>query len=116
LIGAEKMMQRKFKPTKSELLKKYDRFEPQYFIQYLGFADLASSGVPESFKPAGEDKDGHVLLMGDTWELPAIHGIGLTKGSGPAVRVLIKEGTTKAEALALLAKMTAWIEKDGIPN
>jgi len=31
-------------------------------------------------------------------------------------RVLIKEGTTKAEALALLAKMMAWIEKDGIPN
>jgi hypothetical protein len=29
---------------------------------------------------------------------------------------LIKEGTTKAEALALLAKMMAWIEKDGIPN
>ena len=32
-----------------------------------------SSGAPDSFKPAGEDKDGHVLLTGDTWELPAIH-------------------------------------------
>jgi hypothetical protein len=54
--------------------------------------------------------------MGDTWELPAIHGIGLTKGIGPSVRALIKEGTTKAEALALLAKMMAWIEKVDIPN
>jgi hypothetical protein len=109
------MIPTELKPTKSELLKNYDRFEPQFFIQYLGFTDLASSGIPASFNNVGEDEDGHVLLMEDTWELLG-GGIGLIKGSGPAVRVLIKEGTTKAEALALLAKLMAWIEKDGIPN
>jgi hypothetical protein len=106
------MVPTKSKPTKSELLKNYDRFEPQFFIQYLGFTDLASSGIPASFHNVGEDKDGHVLLMGDTWELSG-GSIGITSGSGPAVRVLVKEGTTKAEALALLAKITTWLEKEG---
>ena len=64
------------------------------------------------------DKHGHVLLMGDRWELASGHGYGLgvTGVDEPEVRVLVKEGTTKAEALALLAKIIVWIEKDGMPN
>ena len=109
------------KPTKSELMRRYDRSEPQFFIQYLGFADRASCGIPPTFDWA--DKHGHVLVMGDTWELASGHGygLGITKGGEPAggepaVRVLVKEGTTKAEALALLSKIMVWIEKDGMPN
>lgn len=115
------MMQTKCKPTKSErhaeLMRRYDRSEPQFFIQYLGFADRATSGIPLAFN-VGEDKHGHVLLMGDTWELASGHGYGLgvTKVDEPAVRVLVKEGTTKEEALALLSKIMVWIEKDGMPN
>jgi hypothetical protein len=106
------------KPTKSELMRRYDRSEPQFFIQYLGFADRASSGIPLTcvFDPC-EDKHGHILLMGDTWELASGQGYGLgDKGDEPAIRVLVKEGTTKAEALALLSKIMVWIEKDGMPN
>jgi hypothetical protein len=83
-------------------------------IQYLGFANRASCGIPLTFN-AGEDKHGRVLLMGDTWELTSGR-LGITKGDEPAVRVLVKEGTTKAEVLALLAKIVGWIEKDGMPN
>jgi len=122
------MMPTIYKPTKSELkselMRRYDRSEPQFFIQYLGFADRASSGIPPlTFFDACEDKHGQVLLMGDTWELASGHGygLGITKGGEPAggepaVRVLVKEGTTKAEALALLSKIMVWIEKDGMPN
>jgi hypothetical protein len=111
------MMLIKCKPTKSELMQRYYRSEPQFFIQYLGFADRASCGIPLTFN-AGEDKHGHVLLMGDRWELASSqgYGLGITKGDEPAVRVLVKEGTTKAEALALLSKIMVWIEKDGMPN
>ena len=105
------------KPTKSELMRRYDHNEPQFFIQYLGFADRASTGIPPPFD-LGEDKHGHVLLMGDTWELASGHGygLGITGVEEPEVRVLVKEGTTKAEALALLSKIMVWIEKDGMPN
>jgi hypothetical protein len=104
----------KVKLTKSQLLEKYSRYEPLSFVQYLGFTDLPSSGVPASFKDVGEDENGHVLLMEGTCELMG-GSIGLVIGSVPSIRVLVKEGTTKEEALALLAKITTWIEKDGIP-
>jgi hypothetical protein len=103
------MIRAKFRPAKSQLLRSYDRHEPQFFIQYLGFTDPIGSAA--SFVSA--DEDGHVLMMGDTWELPS-DSMWATQGSEPALRILIKEGTTKAEALALLAKITAWIEKDEI--
>jgi hypothetical protein len=104
------------KPTRSELMRRYDRSEPQFFIQYLGFADRASCGIPPTFDWA--DKHGHVLLMGDTWELASGqgYGLGIKNVEEPAVRVLVKEGTTKADALALLSKIMVWIEKDGMPN
>jgi len=100
-------------------MRRYDRSEPQFFIQYLGFADRASSGSPPlTFFDACEDKHGQVLLMGETWELASGHGygLGIKDVEEPAVRVLVKEGTTKAEALALLSKIMVWIEKDGMPN
>ena len=111
------MMPTKCKPTKSELMRHYDRSEPQFFIQYLGFADRASTGIPPPFDLC-EDKHGHVLLMGDRWELASGHGYGLgvTGVDEPEVRVLVKVGATKAETLALLAKIIVWIEKDGMPN
>jgi hypothetical protein len=103
------------RPTKAELMRRYDRSDPQFFIQYLGFADRASCGIPPTFDWA--DKHGHVLVMGDTWELAngQRYGLGINCDE-PAVRVLVKEGTTKAEALALLSKIMVWIEKDGMPN
>ena len=102
-------------PTKAELIRRYDRSEPQFFIQYLGFADRASCDIPPTFDWA--DKHRNILVMGDTWELASGQGYGLgIKCDEPAVRVLIKEGTTKAETLALISKIMVWIEKDGMPN
>jgi len=103
----------KVKLTKSQLLEKYSRYEPLSFVQYLGFTDLRSSGDPATFKNAGGDEEGHLLFVEGTCELMSI---GPVIGNAPSVRVLVKEGTTKEEALALLAKITTWIEKDGIPD
>src|SRR5262245_34800887 len=105
----------KYKPTKSELMMQYNRHEPQFFTEYIGFLDLASSGLPSSFAGhAIEDKDGHLLFSGDTYEL-GCGFLGVGSGDGPALRLLIKEGTTKEEVVVLLNKITAWIEKDGLP-
>jgi len=105
----------KYKPTKAELIQQYSRHEPQFFTEYLGFLDIASSGLPSSLKNhAIEDKDGHLLFSGDTYEL-GYGFLGVGSGDGPALRMLIKEGTTKEEVVVLLEKIKSWIEKDGLP-
>jgi hypothetical protein len=105
----------KYKPTKAELISQYSRYEPQFFTEYIGFLNFASSGLPAKFHDlAIEDKDGHLLFSGDTYEL-GCGFLGVGSSDGPALRLLIKEGTTKEEVVVLLDKIKAWIEKDGLP-
>ncbi len=51
------------------------------------------------------DEDGHDLMAGETYELRK-------SGDWVPVRVHIHEGAEKGEVLALLRKITAWLEKD----
>ncbi len=87
------------KPTKEQLLERYAA--PQRvvrrFYQYDGF--LLPDGGDDILIP---DDDGDVLSAGVTFELNA---------SEQPVRVWVHESTAPADAVRLLRKVAAWIER-----
>jgi hypothetical protein len=85
---------------KSAVLQHYERREPRLFTQYDGH----NVGVGHQDPIIRPDAEGHSLTTGLTWEL--MHGAD--------VRVLIPATTSKETAVALLRKIAAEIECDGL--
>jgi len=94
-------------PTRDQLLEKYATREPKAFSQFDGFDwtpddddDSIFGGIKDSFA----DDDGHGIFGTTTHEL--MHGAD--------VRVLVNPAASKETVLALLSKITSWIEGDGL--
>ncbi len=83
---------------KQELLAHYAAREPKEFYQFDGFN--YPTGMM-GYRGDHEDADGDELYCGRTYEL--MHGA--------TVRILITPNTSKEDAVRLLKKLTAWIEK-----
>ncbi len=82
---------------KSQRLAHYLEREPVLFHQIDGF-NPPSCPVPDTY-----DDDGDELFCGHTYELMS---------GGPAVRVLITDGTDREVAVRLLRKMVDWLERE----
>ena len=92
---------------KQELLDHYATREPREFYQFDGFNYTTGVlGYCDEGKDGTEDHDVDELFCGRTHEL--MHGA--------TVRILIVAGTSKEDAMRLLKKLTAWIEKEGFES
>lgn len=86
-------------PTKDALIEKYQAREPKRFFQFDGYGNFAGD--------CHADSDGHGMFGTVTWELM----------QGSTVRVLVDPTASKDEVLAMLGKITRWIEDlDGLPS
>ena len=88
------------KPTKDELLAKYQDREPSYFIQF----DVVINAKPDDVTRPDEDRDD--ICATETYELMR----------GTNVRVLIKPGTLPGQVRRALKKIRRMIQKSGLPN
>ena len=82
---------------KGELLAKYCERAPTAFLQFDGFFP----GIGNYDPIVTPDSEGDCLFGGDTWEL--MHGAD--------VRVLIKHPLGRTDALRILSKITAWVNR-----
>jgi hypothetical protein len=90
--------ERKQDDRRWELLRKYASRKPRAFRQFDGWY-LADCG--DSFMVPDEDGD----WLSGSWEDELMYG-------PEGVRVLIPEGTEKADVVRLLRKITDWVEGD----
>jgi hypothetical protein len=80
--------------TKAELLAHYATREPKHFYQFDNWLE----------KHHDDAIEGPMSVVGGTWELMR----------GSDVRVLIPDGVTSTEAVAMLRQIIDWIERNGV--
>ncbi len=85
--------------TKGELLEHYAGKPVTAFYQYDGFVIAGRSD--DIMRP---DRDGDCLMGSATYELMS---------GGPAVRILVTQGTSRKDAVRLLKKLRRWIKQGG---
>ena len=88
-------------PLKEKLLDHYAQSEPQAFRQFDGYVEI---DFPDCFVVADSDNDS--VTQGISHEL---------WGSEVTVRVHVREGSRRNDAIRLLEKILEWIKAENCP-
>jgi hypothetical protein len=83
-------------PSKLDLLRENARKPVRRLVQF-------DCWRAEAHSPATPDDDGHVIMRAETYEL---------RNTDFPLRVQIQPGADRDEVLAMLRKVTAWLERE----